>query len=72
MNVQGKHSTEFLMTLAVFGLALANGTAFVDIPWEHFKWLVGGQASYVLGRSAFKTMAFREGAKAVKAGQGSG
>ena len=50
----GKQSTEFWLTLAFGVVFLANGTEYVDIPWDQMIVLAGVFGVYTGGRSFVK------------------
>ncbi|KKN82619.1 hypothetical protein LCGC14_0306840 [marine sediment metagenome] len=50
----GKQSTEFWLSLAFGVVFLANGTEYVDIPWDQFIVLAGVFGVYTGGRSHVK------------------
>lgn len=50
----GRQSSEFLLVLALGGIMLANGTEFIDVPWDQFKWYAGTVVAYVGARSYVK------------------
>ena len=50
----GKRSTEFWLCLAFGVVFLANGTAYVDIPWDQMIVLAGVFGVYTGGRSHVK------------------
>lgn len=56
----GIKSSEFKMIVAVFVLAIANGTEYVNIPWEQFTWLIGLAMGYTGQRGLVKVRAVKD------------
>jgi hypothetical protein len=50
----GMKSTEFWLTLATMAMVIANGTAFINIPWDTLLVLAGGNGAYALSRGLAK------------------
>lgn len=53
----GKQSTEFWALIGIGVLILANGSQWIDIPWEQIQWYGGIAATYIAGRSWVKAKA---------------
>ena len=51
----GKQSTEFWLILSFVATFLANGSMYINIPWEQFPVLAGVVGVYAGGRSWVKT-----------------
>ena len=62
----GMRSSELKLIVAVGLMMLANGTQYVNVPWETFQWFTALSGVYAGGRQFVK----RESAKAVVAPNG--
>ena len=56
----GRKSSELWLVVACGVMLLANGTEYVNVPWETMQWYIGLTGVYAGGRSVVK----REGARA--------
>ena len=50
----GKSSSEFHLIVASMILMIANGTEYVNIPWETVQWYLGAISVYAGGRQWVK------------------
>ena len=62
----GKKSSEFWLIIASGLMMLANGTEYVNVPWETLQWFIGLTGVYSGGRHLVK----REDVKAVSVSNG--
>jgi hypothetical protein len=54
MQRHGPKTTEFWLTLAFMGVVVANGTDFINIPWQELMALGLGSGAYAVSRGIKK------------------
>ena len=59
MPSTGVKTTEFWMTVLSGVILLANGTSFVDIPWDQFVIWMAANGLYIAGRTTEKVTALK-------------
>ena len=57
----GRKATEFWALLAYIAAFVANGSVYIEIPWDQYTVLAGLVASYVAGRSYVKAAVAKNG-----------
>jgi len=62
----GKKSSEFWLIIACGVMLLANGSEYINVPWETLQWFIGLTGVYAGGRQFVK----REDAKATVVSHG--
>ena len=50
----GMKTSEFWLTVAVFGMVILNGTAFVNIPWDTLMVIAAGNGAFAVSRGLAK------------------
>lgn len=57
----GSKSSEFYLTVLVMLIFVANGTTYVNIPWDNMIWIAGLAGLNIGGRTLLKKQALTNG-----------
>ncbi len=50
----GIKTSELALIILLLVFAAANGTEYIAVPWDQFKWIAGAVMTYVVSRTAIK------------------
>jgi hypothetical protein len=67
MQKNSVKSSEFIMTVASMVLMIANGTEYVNIPWDTLTWFLGANALYIAGAVGRKVSVVQGNTKVAQA-----
>jgi len=65
---KGLRTTEFWMFAATGIVMIANGTSFVNVPWDQFTIWMGAFGLYTAARTTEKAIALKQNGGALKTG----